>query len=548
MSADRPHVTVIVNAHREGLLAHRSVRSAQRCFEHAAERGIRCELVAILDRPDTATVEYFWEKRSQFAVVEETDFGDPGLARNRGAEFARGDWIAFLDADDLFSRGWLTKAHATATGCGKAVVVHPEYNIWFVGETWLVPQVAWPSGEWSALDMLQQNPWSTLCFCPRELVAREVPFSATDEANGFGYEDWHWHCQTMARHIPHLVASETVHFIRRKESGSRLRGHQTGGCVIRPTRLFDDDTAELWGNDSPSTAGGDLRRNLGLLAKARGILYRAAERVPPQTREAALAVLGEMRRAVRPAPQVSAWLREEWQAINTIEPQFYPSRAAIGTSRLWRTPRSALGRHFPRISQLFGPTADHVFLWPSLKHADAHFVAVRHLRSVAEEHADAKIVCVVTESAEDAARSQLPDHVRVVELGQELRDFPRHEQTTLLARLLLQKHPKVIQLIDSPKGYELFTRYGKQLASQSQLFVALFGANFDAAGQAIGCIVDQFPKCVGVISRILCDDRRTVDFLQTTYGVSDDKCRMIDNPSSMPDIRAGGLNATAGAE
>src|SRR5215469_99400 len=82
MSADRPHVSVIVNSHREGRLAHRSVRSAQLCLEHAAEQGIRCELLAILDRPDAATVEYFPEKRAQFTVVEQTDFGDPGLARN----------------------------------------------------------------------------------------------------------------------------------------------------------------------------------------------------------------------------------------------------------------------------------------------------------------------------------------------------------------------------------------------------------------------------------------------------------------------------------
>src|SRR5215469_11615222 len=158
MSADRPHVSVIVNSHREGRLAHRSVRSAQLCLEHAAEQGIRCELLAILDRPDAATVEYFSEKRAQFTVVEQTDFGDPGLARNRGAELARGDWIAFLDADDLFCRGWLTKAYETATGCGQAdVVVHPECNVWFGRDAWLVPQVAWPAGEWSALDMLQQN-------------------------------------------------------------------------------------------------------------------------------------------------------------------------------------------------------------------------------------------------------------------------------------------------------------------------------------------------------------------------------------------------------
>jgi hypothetical protein len=546
MSADRPHVSVIVNAHREGRLAHRSLRSAQLCLQHAAEHGIRCELLAILDRPDDETVRYFSEKRSQFTVVDQTDFGDPGLARNRGAGLTRGDWIAFLDADDLFSRGWLTKAYETATVSGKTeVVVHPECNLWFGSEFWLVPQVVWPGGEWSTLDMLQQNAWSTLFLCPRELVARDVPFSASEQAHGFGFEDWHWHCQTMARRIPHLVAPGTVHFIRRKETGSRLRGHQAGACLIRPTRLFDDDMAGLWTDDSPPTRGGRLQRLNPLNSR---ILDQIAQRIPPRTREAALLLLGEMRRALRPAPRLPEWLRAEWQAIHAVEPQLYPSPSALRAVRLWRTPRSALGRHFPRISQLFGPTADHVFLLPWLKRGAAEVAALDYLHGVAAERPNAKIVCILTEHTNHPWRSHLPGQVRVVELGRELGDFPRHDHVTLLARLLLQKCPPVVQLINSPTGYELFIRYGKQLASQSQLCVALFCADFDAASQATGFAVDQLAKCVDTVSRVLSDDRRTTDFLKTTYGLPDDKCHTICNAAPMPcaDIGAGRVTSDGG--
>jgi glycosyltransferase involved in cell wall biosynthesis len=543
MSAERPHVTVIVNAHREGRLAHHSVHSARLCLQDAAEHGIRCELLAILDRPDDATLRYFSESRSQFAAVEQTDFGDPGLARNRGAELARGDWIAFLDADDLFGCEWLTKAYRTATESGETnVIVHPELNVLFGSELWLAPQVAWPGRQWSALDMLERNAWTTLCFCPRELVARDVPFTASDETRGFGYEDWHWHCQTMARKMPHLVAPATVHFIRRKETGSRLVGHNAGGCLMRPTRLFDDDASGLWTEDSPPRNGRLKRFNplnwrfyrLGHWVGVREILHQAAQRIEPRTRESALTLLGGLRRRLRRPPPLPDWLLDEWQAIHPIEPQLYPSAAARRRLQVWRTPRSGLGRRYPQISELFGRSIDYVFLLSWLKRGGSDLESLYYMQAVASEQPEANIVCVLTEHADHPWLSRLPENIRVVELGRELCDFPRQEQVTLLARLLLQKSPRVIHLVNSPAGYELFVRYGRQLASQSRLFATVFCPDYDATGRAVGYLVDQLPGCADTLAGIFSDNKQTLDLLQGTFGVPAEKLHVVYVPAPAP--------------
>jgi glycosyltransferase involved in cell wall biosynthesis len=63
---------------------------------------------------DTTTVVRDWMTRSdRIRLVEATQARGPGGTRNAGAEQARGEWLAFCDADDVVQPGWL-HAHVSA--------------------------------------------------------------------------------------------------------------------------------------------------------------------------------------------------------------------------------------------------------------------------------------------------------------------------------------------------------------------------------------------------------------------------------------------------
>src|SRR5689334_2008158 len=123
----------MVNGHREGLLLLPSLRSAATAMAHAEMRGVRCEMMLVLDRPDGPTVDMANRGLDLFDDPRRltVDFGDAGASRNAGVEEARGTYVALLDGDDLWSKDWLSASFAMTTTDPRSLVLHPEFNLYF---------------------------------------------------------------------------------------------------------------------------------------------------------------------------------------------------------------------------------------------------------------------------------------------------------------------------------------------------------------------------------------------------------------------------------
>ena len=207
-------ITAVLNVHVEGVLAGPSLVSFEQAIEAARQSGLTVEGLIVLDRPDAATRLQFIGVESRHRVIM-TDEGDPGQARNVAVAAADGTYVAFLDGDDLWSPNWLISAHRLCAAEPNITVAHSEINIIF-GEARLMYWHIDSRGPMFDPDFLRfSNYWDAMSFASR-LVYMRHPFVANDLRRGFGHEDWHWNCVTLAAGIDHRPVVGTVHFKRRR--------------------------------------------------------------------------------------------------------------------------------------------------------------------------------------------------------------------------------------------------------------------------------------------------------------------------------------------
>lgn len=238
MADNSLQLTVVINVHREGRQLHPTIKSATRSLERARASGLTGELLLILDTPDPETKEYCLEFLPPNTRVQEISVRDLGLARNAGVQAAEGEYVAFLDGDDLFAPNWLECAHNFMQSDDRELVLHPSLVIYFENRqaTWNLIDQEDPTFCRSVL--LEHNLWPALSFAKRSTYLK-VPFRSSALKDGFGYEDWLFNCDSIAAGMIHKVVPNTVHCIREKSwKRSLLRDTISSNCIISESKLF----------------------------------------------------------------------------------------------------------------------------------------------------------------------------------------------------------------------------------------------------------------------------------------------------------------------
>lgn len=231
------NITAVINAHNEGLLAYPSLKSLTEAVRQAENRGLTVQVSAVLDRPDTLTSEVF-ESYAKDHPIEITvvDYADSGLSRNAGVQSANGKWVAFLDADDMWGSNWLWAAHQCAEHDTRAVIWHPEVNVYLGSPPHLFLHVDMDGEKYDPSFLAYTNYWTALCFVKRDVVA-QIPYSRTQMDRQIGHEDWGWNMEAIAQGVIHKVAPRTAHVIRVKNV-SVLKRASAAGCLPRPSNMF----------------------------------------------------------------------------------------------------------------------------------------------------------------------------------------------------------------------------------------------------------------------------------------------------------------------
>ncbi|GAB3864434.1 hypothetical protein GCM10028801_33580 [Nocardioides maradonensis] len=212
-------LTVVVTAHDETTVCGPTMLAADDSIAEARARGITVQSVIALDRPTDATAAYFAQDRFAHWERRTYDHGDLGRVRNALLPETDGRFIAFLDADDLFSENWLAESVARllrAEEAGERVIAHPELNIFFDGITSVLVNLDQTSPLFTPQYFYFRNYYDSLCLAPRE-AHLEHAYVSRDIPNGLSFQDFQFSIETMGAGWEHVVVRDTIIFKRRRD-------------------------------------------------------------------------------------------------------------------------------------------------------------------------------------------------------------------------------------------------------------------------------------------------------------------------------------------
>jgi glycosyltransferase involved in cell wall biosynthesis len=238
-----PSVRVVIPCYNYGRFVREAVESAR------AQEEAQVEIVVVNDGSDDAESAEACASCEDLSarVIHQENRGLPA-ARNRGAEGATTEYLAFLDADDLLLPGFtrdLSRAIDSEVEAGRGDDVSHAYGQQQV--TGLV-EMLWEVPDWDPILELITNLHSPTALVRRSAFEITGGFS---EAMTEGYEDWEFWIRCIACGFRGVRVVRPVYVWRRHSEETLLHGALRSHeklfqlIVTRNEDLYQDHALEL---------------------------------------------------------------------------------------------------------------------------------------------------------------------------------------------------------------------------------------------------------------------------------------------------------------
>lgn len=237
---EKMDISVVLNMHREAIYLRPTLISLDECALEARKNGLKCELVAVFDRPDQETLDVFSSTPlKNFSTVKKlnVDVGSLGLARNEGIDASVGEFVWTADADDLVSRNCMVELIKTArNSSSRDVAVFVEFWVEF-GEQCYVGKYF--GSEWyTAADFAVQHSFVSRIFAKKSLLVK-FRYQDLKLTAGFAYEDWDLNSRLFGAKVDLKIAPETVIFYRKRSNSLLQQANAVSAKIIPPSALFE---------------------------------------------------------------------------------------------------------------------------------------------------------------------------------------------------------------------------------------------------------------------------------------------------------------------
>ena len=471
-------LTVAVTVHNEGLVAHKTMRSILEATKRLEEKKISYEILIHIDNGDQITKDYFKRyAKMPNVVIYENNFGDPGPSRNFLAQKASGEYLTFLDGDDLISDNWLVVAYGALIGATEEVIVHPEGILTFGTEVnnVLTIQTETLPREKDTIVLLGENRWCAILMAKTSTLLK---FPYQHLTGGYSHEDYVFNVETTNAGIKHIIAKETILFYRRSNN-SRLSSSNNMNQIIPYMEFFDFEKVREFRADSHADVPVEVslkRKGYKLYKKIRDNNFLNYFITPPA--KLTLKVLNKFNQKNK-LGKIPEFVVREWAKINPLETQLYPYPFILNRTQIYDpSDLSMIGETYLKIAQSVTHTPDYVFIVPWVVRGGADKVMLNMMKAIEEIHPGSKFTVITTLPNKNVWAKMLPKNTDLIEFGKLAEGLPPYEKDELLSRVITQLNCKRLHIINSEYAYAWAYKHQELIKNHYELTVSVFASCF----------------------------------------------------------------------
>lgn len=526
MSVKNPDISIILTAHNEGILAHKTMLSVFRSISKLDENGISYEIIIHIDSGDPATKQYFkrYDGDSRIRVFQNT-FGDPALSRNFSVENSRGKYVACFDADDLLTENWYYEAYKIVKN-NKNNIARFNFIVTFGGNNTIITENKDFDNQ-EVLYFVDSNLYGSPFMCTRELFLKQLQ---RKNSPPYSYEDWQWNLDILSKGGKNVIVPQSAIFYRQNPlvKSHVLNQHNSVRSTLSPTAMLSYEylksRTDLDSLLVEKPASDHVSRFVNTKKWAKKVVYHTLvfmnnSRVYRSVRNTITPSRPEQSSGV----EVPDWLIDEWRNINKIEKLTGPSSYVLERTISW-LPDFNAGIDYLKINRQLKSQPDTIFFIPWLIRGGADKVFINTVNEVNSLHENWRVAVFQTLDMDSPWQSKLDQGIDFVESAKILSNLDYESQMRLMAMFISQNNIKRMVICNSKFAYDFVLRYKTlirhlDIKVYSFAFAGITGDN----GVIGGYVHEEIPLIQDVIYKIITDNSQISTLLVEDHAIDESK-------------------------
>jgi glycosyltransferase involved in cell wall biosynthesis len=210
--------------------------------------------------------------------------------------------------------------------------------------------------------------------------------------------------------------------------------------------------------------------------------------------------------------KVTGWpdfMLSDLQAIAEIEPELFPDQKFLDKFHTYYTPVEEMpGAHYAKLSSQLGDKKYDIFLIvPWVRHGGADKGILQYCDYYRSKNLN--VLLITTYPAHSTWLDRAHEDIDILEFGLLSKHLMLADQELIAARLILQKRPSIVHVVQSELGLRVFKEFGKSFrAIGCRVVVSTFTHEYDENGLRFGYAQEFLPSLRNLLDLVISDNEK----------------------------------------